>query len=298
MRAQLGAALGVAGAELENTLPLKTYVTSGDKNLTGSLAQIGGKGLFTKEIEEALLSGTARFAVHSMKDMPAAMPEGLVTAAVPPREDPRDCFISLKAGSPWDLPEGAEVGAASVRRIAQLLARRPDLQPVTLRGNVGTRLQKLEKGEAAATFLALAGLKRLGLEDRATLIIPTDEMLPAPGQGALCVQARADDQEALALAANIDCPKTRICVAVERAFLGALDGSCRTPIAALATIEDSEVYFRSEVLALDGGKRFFAERRFSYVANDAIRAETIGREAAQEIRERAGQRFFDELAVT
>lgn len=280
---------------LDQAFPMAAYETSGDKNLSGSLAQIGGKGLFTKEIEEALLSGAARFAVHSMKDMPAVAPEGLVIAATPPREDPRDCFISPQAASPWDLPNEASIGAASVRRIAQVLARRPDLRPVTLRGNVGSRLEKLQKGDVAATFLALAGLKRLGLENHATKIMTPEDMLPAPCQGALCVQARADDEQALALAVKIDCPKTRLCVAVERAFLAALDGSCRSPIAGLAMIEGGEIFFRGELLSLDGAERFRAERRFVFSLDDIVSAETVGKEAAAEIRAAAGESFFERL---
>lgn len=261
--------------------PVRDYVSSGDQNLAGSLAEIGGKGLFTKEIEDALLSGAARFAVHSMKDMPPASPPGLVTAAIPPREDPRDVFISPVAASPWDLPRGARLGAASVRRIAQTLARRPDIEPVTLRGNVGTRLDKLARGEADGTYLALAGLNRLGLAGHATRIMPVDEMLPAVGQGALCVQVREDDREAVEIAAAINCATTSVCIAAERAFLAALDGSCRTPIAGLAEVDGDAIRFRGEVLSLDGRARWRTERRFARASEaDAAAA---GRDAAREI---------------
>lgn len=275
--------------------PIRDFVSSGDQNLAGSLAEIGGKGLFTKEIEDALLSGEARFAVHSMKDMPAESPPGLITAAIPRREDPRDVFISPNSKTPWTLAEGAAIGTASVRRLAQTLSRRSDLKPVTLRGNVGTRLSKLERGEADATFLALAGLRRLGLEQHATYILPPEEMLPAVGQGALCVQTREDDEEARAIAAKFNCPETEVCVAVERAFLAGLDGSCRTPIAGLAVIENGEVWFRGELLSLDGAAQFKTERKFPYTANNIEQAVEIGADAAIEIRERAGNKFFAAL---
>ncbi|MFC2951435.1 hydroxymethylbilane synthase [Marinicaulis aureus] len=275
--------------------PLQEYVSSGDRNLQGSLADIGGKGLFTKEIEEALLSGAARFAVHSMKDMPAESPPGLVTAAIPAREDPRDVFISYIAQTPWDLPEGAKVGTASVRRAAQLLSRRPDVETVPLRGNVGTRLDKLERGEAAATFLALAGLNRLELEGHATAIMAIDEMLPAVGQGALCVQTREDDVEAREIAASFNCAQTSVCVIMERAFLTGLDGSCRTPIGGLAIVQDGEVRFRGELLSLDGRERYVTNRRLPYTDDCAMAAARTGAEAALELREKAGPDFFKRL---
>ncbi len=275
--------------------PIHDYISSGDRNLAGSLAELGGKGLFTKEIEEALLSGAARFAVHSMKDMPPESPPGLVTAAIPAREDPRDVFISPHAASPWDLPDGARVGTASVRRAAQLLARRPDIRIVPLRGNVGTRLEKLERGEADATFLALAGLKRLGLERDATAIMSIDEMLPAGGQGALCIQARADDHEARAIAAAFNCPQTSACVLMERAFLAGLDGSCRTPIGALARVEDGAIVFNGEVLSLDGKEKFSAIRKLPYTDDCVMEAIREGAAAAAEIRAAAGEDLFKTL---
>jgi hydroxymethylbilane synthase len=291
VQAMIAKAAGVNPAQA----PVKDFVSSGDKNLSGSLAEIGGKGLFTKEIEEALLSGAARFAVHSMKDMPAVSPPGLVTAAVPPREDPRDVFISPIAASPWDLPQGAKIGSASVRRIAQVLARRPDIAPVTLRGNVQTRLKKLKDGVADATFLALAGLNRLGMADAATAILEPDDMLPAVGQGAICVQCREDDAEALEIAAAFTCTKTAACIAIERAFLAGLDGSCRTPIAGLALIEAGEIHFRGELLSLDGMARYAVERILPYTERNRAAAENAGAEAADEIRKRAGEAFFKRL---
>lgn len=288
--------LKAAGVK-EADAPIRDYVSTGDRNLAGSLAEVGGKGLFTKEVEEAVLSGAARFAVHSMKDMPAESAPGLVAAAIPMREDPRDVFISHVAETPWALPPGARVGTASVRRAAQLLARRPDLRVVTLRGNVGTRLAKLERGEAEATFLALAGLNRLHLEDHATTVMAVDEMLPAVGQGALCVQTREDDEEARKIAAALNCPKTSACVSMERAFLAGLDGSCRTPIAGLAVIEAGEIVFQGEALSLDGAERHAATRRLAYFENCENEAAAKGAEAAEEVRAAAGEAFFRRLAL-
>ena len=276
-----------AGIE-PDAAPIRDYVSSGDRNLSGSLAEVGGKGLFTKEIEDALLSGAARFAVHSMKDMPPESPPGLVTAAIPPREDPRDVFISSVAASPWDLPQGARVGTASVRRAAQLLSRRPDLKVAPLRGNVGTRLEKLARGEADATFLALAGLKRLGMESHATCIMAPEDMLPAAGQGALCVQTREDDDEARAIAASFNCSKTSICVAMERAFLAGLDGSCQTPIAGLAVHDGGGLWLRGEILRPDGSEVIRGERRFA--AADAAEA---GADLARDLLAQAPKGFFD-----
>ncbi len=241
--------------EIDKSFPILPFVSTGDKNLQGSLADVGGKGLFTKEVEEALLSGEARFAVHSMKDMPVDMPEGLVIAAIPARENPYDAFISEIAKSPWDLPKGAKIGTASVRRRAQILANRPDIHCEVLRGNVNTRLAKLKEGHLDATFLAVSGLKRLGFEHVITKQMDDGTMLPAIGQGALCIQARSDDQEALALAAKISCPVTTLCVTMERAFLRGLDGSCKTPMAGLAVIDKThdtddnrKIIFKGEYL--------------------------------------------------
>lgn len=242
----------LAAAPSAGPIPIETFVTEGDRRLGGSLAEIGGKGLFTKEVEAALLAGVARIAVHSMKDMPAEMPDGLVTAAVPVREDCRDAFISTLSQSPWDLPKAAVVGTSSVRRAAQLLHRRPDLQVVAMRGNVGTRLEKLRAGTAQATFLAEAGLKRLDRSDVTRTVLDPEEMLPAVSQGVLCVQCRADDEETMALLEKIECTATSLASAAERAFLTRLDGSCRTPIAGLATFDGNDMRFRAQLLSLDG----------------------------------------------
>ncbi len=199
-------------------IDIATYRTTGDRQQTGSLSAIGGKGLFTKEIEEALLEGGADIAVHSMKDVPTILPDGLVMAAYLPREDPRDAFIAHTAAGLADLPFGATVGTASLRRKAIVLSARPDIRVEALRGNVETRLNKIEAGEMAATFLAAAGLKRLGLLDRARTILSPDDMLPAVYQGVIGIECREDDTETRSLLAAIDHQETAICVAAERAF--------------------------------------------------------------------------------
>lgn len=215
---------------------IHTVRTSGDRIQDRPLAEVGGKGLFTKEIERGLLDGDIDIAVHSMKDMETFLPEGLDIVAVLPREDPRDAFLSRDGASLDDLPAGARIGTASVRRQAQILHRRPDLVVVPFRGNVETRLRKLGEGEADATLLAYAGLKRLEREDVITGVFDTDIMLPAAAQGAIGVEARLDDTAVLDLLAALDESETSICIAAERAVLAALDGSCRTPIGAFATL--------------------------------------------------------------
>jgi hydroxymethylbilane synthase len=215
---------------------IQTFMTSGDR-IQGRLQDEGGKGLFTRELDEALLDGRIAAAIHSMKDLPTRMPPGIVLACVPAREDPRDGFIAARAKTLMDLPQGATVGTASLRRQAQTLHVRPDLKVELLRGRVETRLAKIESGAFDATYLALAGLKRLGLERHAVSVVDADVMPPAPGQGALAVTARADDQKTLALLAPLNIAEHAIATTAERAFLEALNGSCRTPIGALAWIE-------------------------------------------------------------
>ncbi|MBM3519880.1 MAG: hydroxymethylbilane synthase, partial [Alphaproteobacteria bacterium] len=233
VRRQLAAAHGLAAGDIE----IVTITTTGDRVRDRPLAEIGGKGLFTKEIEEALAAGDIHMAVHSMKDMPARLPEGLVIPALLIRADPRDAFLSPVAKRLADLPQGAVVGSSSVRRTAQLLRLRPDLKTVQFRGNVETRLRKLSDGVAQATFLAAAGLHRLGLADRITSLVPVEEMLPAVAQGAIGVEIRAADRATADLVAAIHHDETGIAVTCERAFLAALDGSCRTPLAGHARIE-------------------------------------------------------------
>ena len=252
VRAMLATAAGTDKEAWEQAFPIKTYITQGDRNLKDSLSEVGGKGLFVKEIEAALLTGEADIAVHSMKDMPAMMPEGLVQAAVPPREDPRDAFLTLDGRSIEDLAEGATVGTSSVRRAAQLRRRRPDLNIVPFRGNVQTRLQKLQDGVAEGTFLAEAGLRRLGRTDVQRQPIDPSLMLPALGQGLLCIQTREGESEAHTLCRAIACEETELLSAIERAFLARLDGSCRTPMAGLAVKEGDAIHFRAEILHPEG----------------------------------------------
>ncbi|MCP1336591.1 hydroxymethylbilane synthase [Futiania mangrovi] len=273
--------------EAVEIVPIKT---TGDQVLDRALSEIGGKGLFTKEIEEALFDGRIDIAVHSMKDLPTRLPEGLTLAAVLPREDVRDAFISPTARSLADLPQGAIVGTASLRRQAQVRRRRPDLQVITFRGNVQTRLRKLEEGQAAATFLAMAGLNRLGRPDVATRAMAAEEMLPAVAQGAIGLEIRADDDTTRLAVAPLDDPDTADCVATERGFLDALDGSCRTPIAGLARLDGGDVVFQGEILRPDGSEAHS-------IATRGPRADgaRLGYEAGQLLRSRAGPGFFDHL---
>ncbi|WP_319774653.1 hydroxymethylbilane synthase [Breoghania sp.] len=236
----------------EEAFQIAIIKTSGDRILDRALSEVGGKGLFTKEIEDALLSGDIDFAVHSSKDMPTLLPDGLEISAFLPREDVRDAFISPKATTLLDLPQGAVVGSASLRRQAMVKRLRPDLEVVTYRGNVQRRLEKLAEGVVDATLLAYAGLKRLGLGDVVTSVIDEDSFLPAVGQGAICIESRIGDERIGALLAAIHHEETAICLTAERAFLRELDGSCRTPIAGLARVADSTVTLRGLILKPDG----------------------------------------------
>jgi hydroxymethylbilane synthase len=249
--------------------------TTGDKVRDRRLAEIGGKGLFTKEIDAALFDGRIDAAVHSMKDVETWLTEGTALAAMLPREDPREAFLSDIAKDIAGLPEGARVGTASVRRTAQLLARRPDLEIVLLRGNVDTRIAKLRAGEVAATLLAYAGLKRLGREAEATSLLEADELLPAAGQGAVGVTCRSDDQVTLERLAAIDHGPTSAEVTAERAVLARLDGSCRTPIAALAQVQGNELSLKAMVLALDGSLQIAASKQ-GPVADAARLGDAVG----------------------
>ncbi|MGU3537013.1 hydroxymethylbilane synthase [Methylobacterium sp. A54F] len=264
--------------------------TMADKVLDRPLSEIGGKGLFTKELEQALFADQIDVAVHSMKDVETWLPEGLVIACILERDDPRDAFLARDADGLADLPAGARVGTSSLRRGAQVLMRRPDLRIVPLRGNANTRMRKLESGECDATLLALAGLQRLGMEDVARSIIPVEEMLPAVAQGALGIECRADDADVRALLAPVSCARTTVAIGAERALLAELDGSCRTPIAALARIE-------GETLSLDGllflpdGSRHWAASRTGAVAD----ADRLGREAGAELKAAAGETYTRHL---
>jgi len=263
--------------------------TSGDRIQDRPLAEVGGKGLFTKEIEEALAAGQVDFAVHSAKDMPTVLPPGLILTAFLPREDVRDAFISRKATTLRELPAGAVVGTASLRRQAMVKRLRPDLAVVPLRGNVETRLRKLDAGEVDATLLALAGLKRLGLADKVTSLFDVDEFLPAVGQGAIAIEARADDAKTRGLLAAIDDADTATALSAERAFLGVLDGSCRTPIAGHARIAGGELRFRGMILKPDGSEAFETTRTGS-----RAQAADLGADAGRELKGKAGPDFFVE----
>jgi hydroxymethylbilane synthase len=274
----------LGGSDAVAIVPIKT---SGDRIQDRTLAEAGGKGLFTKEIEEALLAGSIDVAVHSMKDMPTWLPDGLTIDCLLPREDPRDVLIGT-VGRIADLPAGAIVGTSSLRRQAQVLARRPDLRIVNLRGNVETRLRKIAAGEADATLLALAGLRRLGMEHRASAVLSTEEMLPAAAQGAIGVERRKDDQRAQALLAALHDPDTGTAVAAERATLARLDGSCRTPIAALAVFEGVATLRLDALIATPDGRRVLRARRTG-AASDAA---ALGDDAGRELRRNGGPEFF------
>ena len=267
--------------------PIEAFMTSGDR-LQGRLQDQGGKGLFTRELDQALLDGRIDAAIHSMKDVPTRLPAGLVMAAVPSREDPRDGFIALRAKTLMDLPPGATVGTASLRRQAQTLHLRPDLKVELLRGRVETRLARIESGAFDATYLALAGLRRLGLEQHAASVVDAEKMPPAPGQGALAITARADDEKTLALLAPLNIEEYAIATTAERAFLLALDGSCRTPIAALAKINGNSLDFLGEVLTPDG-KHCWRRRQSIALDGDAMEtARALGAKLGAEIVTEAG----------
>jgi len=238
---------------------LHELVTRGDKILDVPLADVGGKGLFVKEIEDALLAGDAEIAVHSMKDLPALLAEGLVIAAVPEREDPRDALCSPRWKTLDRLPKGAKVGTSSLRRSAQLKALRPDLEMHMVRGNVETRLRKASE-ELDAVVLAYAGLRRLGLAEHATQVLSADEMLPAVAQGALALEARASDAATLKRLAALEHPETRIRIEAERGFLARIEGGCQVPIAGHARVEGAKVVMRALVASLDGKQVIRAER--------------------------------------
>lgn len=274
-----------SGLGLE-AFPIRILKTSGDR-LKGHLSAFGGKGLFTKELEEALVTGEIDLAVHSMKDVPTVGQESLEITAILPREDPRDAFISNKYKGLDDLPQGALVGTASIRRRAQLSAMRPDIEYCLLRGNVGTRLQKLADGVCDATFLACAGLKRLEQEDVITEAISTDRMLPAPAQGAIGIEIRKDDEAAKSRISPLNCQASEFAITAERAFLRALDGSCRTPIAALALWDGTIMTFKGQVVAKDGSARFSDEDTQN--VTQVIEAYDLGFRLGQGVRQAAGK---------
>ncbi len=271
----------------EDAFGIVVIKVTGDQIQDKALREIGGKGLFTREIEEALLDGGIDIAVHSMKDMPTIQPEGLVLDCYLERADVRDGFVSPSVARLEDLPPGAVVGSSSLRRRAQLALRRPDLKLVEFRGNVQTRMKKLADGVADATFLAMAGLTRLGMAHVARSAIAPEAMLPACAQGAIGVERRADDARVAALLAAIHHRETGLRLAAERAFLRRLDGSCETPIAGLAVLEGETLWLRGEILRPDGTASVSGERR-GPVGDGAA----LGEALAEELLGRAGPGFF------
>jgi hydroxymethylbilane synthase len=287
VQADLAAAHGVP----PEAIAIEVIRTTGDVIQDRPLSDVGGKGLFTKEIEQALIDGAIDLAVHSSKDMPTALPQGLALVACLPREDVRDAFISRKACSLAELPSGAVVGTASLRRQAMVKRLRPDIAVVTFRGNVDTRLRKLDEGAVDATLLAFAGLKRLGREAAATAVLEIDQFLPAVGQGAVGIEARAADVRTRDLLAKINHAETLAAVETERAFLAELDGSCRTPIAGHARIvgglPGGSVSFTGMILRPDGSEVHETHRKGA-VADGAL----LGADAARELKGRAASGFF------
>ena len=261
--------------------------TKGDRITDRSLAEIGGKGLFTEELEEQLLSGDLDFAVHSSKDMPTKLPGGLFLSAFLPREDIRDAFVGRSAERLADLPQGATVGSSSLRRQALIRRLRPDIDVITYRGQVETRLRKLAEGQVDGTLLAFAGLKRLGMEHVPTELLDPEEFPPAPAQGAICVEARIGDDRINTLLAAIDDPRTHEAVSCERGFLATLDGSCRTPIAGYAQSDGTHIRFAGMILTPDGTTFHQIE-----IDGKAADAERLGQEAGERIRAKAGPGFF------
>lgn len=286
--AETRARLMQAHALGEKAFAIEVINTSGDVILDRPLSEVGGKGLFTKEIEEALLDGRIDIAVHSSKDMPTVLPDGLELSTFLPREDARDAFVGRNGQRLADLPQGARIGSSSLRRAALIRRMRPDLEVVGFRGNVGTRLRKLEEGVADGTILALAGLKRLGKDDVATELLSLEGFPPAPGQGAICIESRIGDERVQALLRPINHAATMAVLNCERAFLAALDGSCRTPIAGYAAIEGDTLSFAGLILTPDG--QAWHDIADSGVIADAV---AIGRRAGEAIRDKAGPGFFE-----
>ena len=282
-RDRLGAAFGLPQEAFE----IVVIKVTGDAVQDRPLKEIGGKGLFTREIEDALLDGSIDIAVHSMKDMPVEQPEGLILDTYLPREDVRDAFVSLGGGALGDLAQGAVVGTSSLRRKAQLLARRPDLQIVEFRGNVQTRLRKLSEGVAEATFLAMAGLNRLGMADVPRQPIAPEDVLPAVAQGAIGIERRLADSRAASMLEAIHHGPTGQRLAAERAFLAALDGSCQTPIAGLAELNGGNLRIRGEILRVDGSE-VISDDQSAPIEDGAA----LGREMARKMLEKAGPDFF------
>lgn len=273
----------------ENDFAIEIISTAGDRIQNRPLSEVGGKGLFSKEIEAALAANDIDLAVHSTKDMASVLPDGLEISAYLPRQDVRDAFLSPVAKTIADLPKGAVIGSSSLRRQALLLSIRPDLEIVMFRGNVQTRLAKLKEGKVAATLLANAGLIRLGLQSEITSLLEVDDFLPAPGQGAICLETRTDDATTNKLIAAINHPQTQITIETERAFLKALDGSCQTPIAGLAKHDGDMISFRGMILSEDGSKVFETTGTCAANIDDA---KALGEVAGKKLRQQAGDDFF------
>ena len=275
---------------LKDNIEIRVFKTSGDIILDTPLVEAGGKGLFTKEIEDALLAGDVDIAVHSSKDMPTMLPPGLVLQAFLPREATEDVFISKDGASLMDLPEGAVVGTSSLRRRALALSVRPDLTIVGFRGNVQTRLKKLAEGVASGTFLALAGLNRLGFSDPRVSVLSAADFPPAPAQGAIGLEIREGDERASALIAPLHCPATGIAVTAERHFLAALDGSCRTPIAARSHLEGDHFEIEGRIYSIDGQICFQ-----DLIEGPADQANVLARSLGERLKAKAGPDFFAQL---
>lgn len=289
---------GMMKAALEKIWPeirfeLQTIRTTGDKITGVPLSQVGGKGLFVKEIEDALLDGSADLAVHSMKDVPAVLPEGLVIAALPEREDPRDCLIAKEAKAIEELRQGALIGTSSLRRAAQMRSLRPDCEIRDLRGNLDTRLRKLDEGLFDAIILAAAGLNRMGWQDRATVCMDPAVFVPAVGQGALAVETRAEDPQIRRLLEPLDHFETAVALRAERSLLGELEGGCQVPIGGHARITGKTVELSGLVASLDGRQLFRAVR-----TAPLEEAELLGKRVAAELLELGARKILDEIYRT
>ncbi|MBF0095823.1 MAG: hydroxymethylbilane synthase [Magnetococcales bacterium] len=274
------------------TIELVIIKTQGDKILDVPLAKVGGKGLFVKELEEALLAGEIDLAVHSMKDMPALLPDGLALTTILEREDPRDVLLSTRHASLQALPPGAKVGSSSLRRQSQLLHLRPDLQILSLRGNVNTRIQKLVEGQFDAIVLAAAGVKRLQLTQHVVEYLDPTQVIPANGQGAIGIEARQDDLRLLKLLAPLNHPPTWICVSAERAFLATLEGGCQVPIAGHATLDGQQLQLTGRIASLDGSTLLTQSRRGSQ--EDPI---SLGKELAQQLLAQGGKQILQQIGL-
>ena len=277
----------------EDDIAIEVISTGGDRSQASnaSLIEIGGKGLFTKEIDEAMLSGRVDIGVHSSKDVATRLPDGIRLAAFLEREDVRDAFISVKARNLDYLPERGKFGTSSIRRAAQVLRVRPDLEIVPFRGNVGTRLQKLLDGVADATMLAMAGLNRLGEGHRATALLDPEIFMPAPAQGAIGLAVRSDDSRMAAIVAALDHPPTHAAIAAERAMLAVLDGSCRTPVGALSRLEGQALVLKGQILSLDGKTAFES-------AATGTDPEALGRQVGEDLIAQAGTDWLAQWAAT